>query len=241
MLICNAASSTRADQFGALLDNLCSRRRKPDCANDERKQRVKNQIPGLPGRGHAWSIAEKAIHNVTPCSQHCAAIFPVSQKRAGFQSAEHQTPATLWQPASAAIPAASWRGPSAVAGGVCYAALFMDEIVKHLLDTAGTTAIQKAIGEVLTAMAPGSKKVLSRKDKQAIQKTAERMIQAATIEDVHRYNPLVRKLEAFSGSSVHRKAAPAKRAAKKVIVKKVAREVVVTRKRAPAKRSASKH
>ena len=123
---------------------------------------------------------------------------------------------------------------------VCYPALFMDEIVKHLLDTAGTTAIQKAIGEVLTAMAVGCKKVLSRKDKQAIQKTAERMIQAATIEDVHRYNPLVRRLDALSGSSAPRKGAPAKRAAKKVIVKKVARKVVVTKKMALAKRSARK-
>jgi hypothetical protein len=39
---------------------------------------------------------------------------------------------------------------------------------------------------------------------------------------MHQYNALVRTLEAVSGSSVHRKAAPAKRTAKKVIVKVVA-------------------
>jgi hypothetical protein len=94
----------------------------------------------------------------------------------------------------------------------------MDEIVKHLMDTAGSAAVKAAIDGMLKAIAAGCKKVLSRKDKKDIGRAAEKMIQAVTMDDVHRYDPKVSALTTkLSGKFVEtgRRAGPAKKGAPK--------------------------
>jgi len=124
----------------------------------------------------------------------------------------------------------------------CYPIAFMDDIIKHIIETGGDTALKSAIGSALTGMAIGLRKVLSRKDKKAIDKVAEKMVQVATLEDIERYDPKVETIRVTTAihTGKHRaapkKAAP-KRAnpAKKVVKKVASKKAVVQKKAAPKK------
>ncbi len=115
----------------------------------------------------------------------------------------------------------------------------MDDIIKHLIDTAGDTGVKAALGGLLTALAVGYKKVLSLKDKKAIEKAAEKMIRAATADEVLRYGvsfPVVRA----AGGTPPAKKAPGKRVPAMVVHRKAARKISVTTKKPPANRPVTK-
>ena len=118
----------------------------------------------------------------------------------------------------------------------------MDDIIKHIIETGGDTALKSAIGSALTGVAIGLRKVLSRKDKKAIDKAAEKMVQVATLEDIERYDPKVESIRVTTAihtgkyRAAPKKAAP-KRAnpAKKVVKKAAPKKAVVHKKAAPKK------
>ena len=91
-------------------------------------------------------------------------------------------------------------------------------------------------------MAIGLRKVLSRKDKKAIDKAAEKMVQVATLEDIERYDPKVETIRVTTAihtgkyRTAPKKAAPKRANPAKKVVKKVApKKAVVHKKAAPKK------
>ena len=112
----------------------------------------------------------------------------------------------------------------------------MDAIIQKLLEEGGKTLLASGIKACIEKLARRKKKRLTQDDKRGIEATTEKMIQAATLEDVHRYSPVVIRLDRlahYAGGMAKR--APSKRSA----AKKVGRRAVVTKK-APAKRRAVK-
>ena len=120
----------------------------------------------------------------------------------------------------------------------------MGDIIKHIIETGGDTVLKSAISATLNAVAAGFKKVLSRKDKKVIEIATERMIQAANMEDIERYDPkieVIRHKTIIASNPVRyggapkkaapKRANPAKKAAKKAAPKKA----VVHKKAAPKK------
>ena len=120
----------------------------------------------------------------------------------------------------------------------------MDEIIKHIIEKVGDSAVQQAVLGALTGLALAGKKVLSLREKRQLEEAAEKMVQVATLDDLDQLEPVYREMERIRSSGpkkgvAYKKAAPKKAAAlKKRWAPKKAADVV--RKRAAPKKVAIK-
>jgi hypothetical protein len=118
----------------------------------------------------------------------------------------------------------------------------MDAIITAILSAGGSEVVKKAITVAMDTVLRRKKSKVTASDKKKIEQAAEKMIQAATIADVHRYSPLVRRLDVESARAYRSgpaKHAPVKHGAAKRVFRKSARKAVVARK-APTKRASAK-
>ena len=107
-----------------------------------------------------------------------------------------------------------------------YARSFMDPITTTILSTGGKAVLTGAITACLKKLFR-RKKTITAEEKKQIEKTAEKMIQAATWDDVLRFDPKYHTISRRTGAA--KKAAPKKRIAfkkaapKRVTAKKAAK------------------
>jgi hypothetical protein len=113
----------------------------------------------------------------------------------------------------------------------------MDPITTTILSEGGKAVLTGTIKACLEKLFRRKKKNITAEEKKQIEKTAEKMIQAATWDDVLRFDP---KYQAISGArrrGAAKKAAPKRRLAfkkaapKRVAVKKFAGSRPATKKR----------
>jgi hypothetical protein len=107
----------------------------------------------------------------------------------------------------------------------------MDPITTTILTTGGSIVVRKCIEMAMEKLLRRKKKNVTPEDKRQIRKTAERMIHAATMDDVRRYDQGYQQLAA----AIQR--TPTKKAA---VHKKTGRKTVSVRKRSSLKRGVSK-
>lgn len=123
----------------------------------------------------------------------------------------------------------------------------MDPILTTILSAIGNTALKKTVEEAITKLFKGKKPNVTQREKQAIADAAQKMVQAATMDDVKAYSPtylsITSKIAPRAGGATKKSAAkkaPAKKvAAKRAPAKKVAAKKA-TAKSAAAKKSAAR-
>jgi hypothetical protein len=111
----------------------------------------------------------------------------------------------------------------------------MDPILQDLLKECGKTVVTTALGACLAKLLSArKKKQLTAAEEAQVQKTAEKMIRAATMDDVRRYSPAYQSVSSAVKKEAAKRTAQRKAAPKKAAVKKSAA------KRSPAKKGATK-
>ena len=88
----------------------------------------------------------------------------------------------------------------------------MDPIIQELLKEGGKTVLATALTACLTKLLRSRKGKITTQDAEHIEKTADRMIQAATMDDVRLYSPAYHSVSraVSKKSAAYKKAAPKK-------------------------------
>ncbi|MDZ4801956.1 MAG: hypothetical protein SGI92_27695 [Bryobacteraceae bacterium] len=107
----------------------------------------------------------------------------------------------------------------------------MDPILTTILSTVGVTALKKALEEAMTRLLKNEKPTVTEREKHAIAETAQKMVRAATMDDVKAYSPTYLAIEDRISRPGPRGGAAKKTAAKRAPARKIAS------KKAPAKKS----
>lgn len=118
----------------------------------------------------------------------------------------------------------------------------MMDPITTILAAGGATILKKSIEKVMDRLFRGRKKTVTTKEKRQIELVAERMIQAATMDDIRRYDPAYHRLTVAVRSAPAKKAAACKNAIPKKAwaVRKSAAKRVGVKQAAPKKLAAKK-
>jgi hypothetical protein len=117
----------------------------------------------------------------------------------------------------------------------CYAGPFMDPIIQDLLKEGGKTVLATTLTLCMTKLLRRRKKeAVTPLEKKQIESAAEKMIQAASMEDVRHFSPAYQRI-----AGAAKKGSAAKKVSRKVTIK-CGSVKATPQKRVPEKRAITK-